>query len=321
MTVLRANFSSGSVQENPLAAGVTTLTMAGNLQNLPTIVAPDFARLTIDPLGTDGLSGSGTEIVHVTAYTHGAGSSTILRGQEGTTDRPHSEGVKIVNAPTVQDWTDVITQHEAESDPHSQYATDANLATHAAASDPHPGYATDSDLSTHAAATTGVHGVGGSTVESVSGSNAKVAAHAAAGDPHPGYATDGDVTAEASTRASADSSEASTRATDDKKRPRVIGVTGGITSTPALTVDFQMQTGRAALTTTSGGQWTLNLPATFPNGLLMAQVVQDNATSVCVLILQPNLSSAGQLVGKAFDMAGGDFASSGIEVAFIAIGW
>lgn len=43
-------------------------------------------------------------------------------------------------------------------------------------------------VATHAALTTGVHGVGASTVESVSGSTAKVTAHAAAADPHTGYA-------------------------------------------------------------------------------------------------------------------------------------
>jgi hypothetical protein len=40
---------------------------------------------------------------------------------------------------------------------------------------------------THAAATTGVHGVGASTIESTSGSQAKVNTHAAAADPHTVY--------------------------------------------------------------------------------------------------------------------------------------
>jgi hypothetical protein len=51
--------------------------------------------------------------------------------------------------------------------------------------------ATSADISTavsaHAGLSTGVHGVGGSTVESVSGSAAKVTAHEAASDPHTGY--------------------------------------------------------------------------------------------------------------------------------------
>lgn len=46
----------------------------------------------------------------------------------------------------------VIAGHLAATDPHPQYATDADLAAHKAAADPHPQYATDADLASHAAA-------------------------------------------------------------------------------------------------------------------------------------------------------------------------
>lgn len=39
-----------------------------------------------------------------------------------------------------------ISAHLAASNPHPEYATDADLAAHVAASDPHPQYATDADL-------------------------------------------------------------------------------------------------------------------------------------------------------------------------------
>jgi hypothetical protein len=67
---------------------------------------------------------------------------------------------------------------------------EAGTAGTAARSDHvHPlnGLATDAELSTHAGATTGVHGVGASTIESTAGSQAKVDAHTAAADPHTVY--------------------------------------------------------------------------------------------------------------------------------------
>jgi hypothetical protein len=106
MSTIRENFVTGAVQENPLSAVALQLTMAGRLQALPTVVAPDIARLTIDPDGTDVLVGSGREIVHVTAYVEGDPLATIVRGQEGTTPKPHSQGVKIVHADTIDDWSE-----------------------------------------------------------------------------------------------------------------------------------------------------------------------------------------------------------------------
>lgn len=96
MAVIRANLISGQVQENPLSSVALQLTMSGKLTNLPTVAGGDRAYLTIDPQGVDTLSGSGPEIVAVSAYTHGAGTASILRGQRGTTARPHSQGVKVI---------------------------------------------------------------------------------------------------------------------------------------------------------------------------------------------------------------------------------
>jgi hypothetical protein len=39
-----------------------------------------------------------------------------------------------------------VTGHEADSDPHTQYATDADLAAHTAHADPHPQYTTDAEV-------------------------------------------------------------------------------------------------------------------------------------------------------------------------------
>lgn len=42
--------------------------------------------------------------------------------------------------------TEQISGHELHSNPHPQYATDADLAAHVAAGDPHPVYTTAAEL-------------------------------------------------------------------------------------------------------------------------------------------------------------------------------
>ncbi|MBT9168279.1 MAG: hypothetical protein DDT19_01624 [Syntrophomonadaceae bacterium] len=67
----------------------------------------------------------------------------------------------------------------------------ADAHAHHTASAPHPGHAlvgaAAPGLDAHAAATTGVHGVGTSTVESAAGAQAKVDIHAGAAAPHTGH--------------------------------------------------------------------------------------------------------------------------------------
>ena len=84
MARIRANNVFGTVTNNPLAAGGTSLTSAG-LANLPAVTGSDVAVITLDPNRVHGAP----EIVYVTAHTGGAGTATILRGQEGTAARQH----------------------------------------------------------------------------------------------------------------------------------------------------------------------------------------------------------------------------------------
>lgn len=77
----------------------------------------------------------------------------------------------------------LLAAHAAASDPHSVYATDADLAAHVAASDPHSVYATDADLAAHVAA---------SNPHPTYATDADLTAHTAAADPHPVYTTDAD---------------------------------------------------------------------------------------------------------------------------------
>lgn len=85
------------------SSGTTTLTVAVALSHsggvaVPTIAAPDYLPVSI--LDSNGVL---SEIVHITAYTSGATTATITRGQEGTAGVAHSNGDKAVVAAMVSD--------------------------------------------------------------------------------------------------------------------------------------------------------------------------------------------------------------------------
>lgn len=99
MARLKQNFISGTITDNPLLVGATTVNSAG-LASLSAIAAPDIAVLVLDPLGVAGAP----EIVWVTAHTGAATSATISRAAEGTTARQHLSGVTWILAATIRDF-------------------------------------------------------------------------------------------------------------------------------------------------------------------------------------------------------------------------
>ncbi|MBM4407825.1 MAG: hypothetical protein FJ038_04295 [Chloroflexi bacterium] len=98
--VVRPNFVSGTITNNPLAIGGTTLNSAA-LANLPAIGSTQFCKIILDPLG----AGTGPEVVYVTAHTASAASATIVRGREGTSAVQHATGTVWVAGPLASDWT------------------------------------------------------------------------------------------------------------------------------------------------------------------------------------------------------------------------
>lgn len=89
----------------PLTSSGTAVTFAAALTHsggtaVPTIGSGDYIPLTI--LAT---AGGVSEIVWLTAYTAGATTGTITRGQEGTAGVAHASGDEVVHAPTVLDST------------------------------------------------------------------------------------------------------------------------------------------------------------------------------------------------------------------------
>lgn len=96
---VRQNFISGTIDDNPLSAGATTLN-ATELAGLQAIDSTQHAALVLDPTG----AGNGPEIVWVTAHTGSATSATIVRGREGTTGVSHTSTMTFVHVATRADY-------------------------------------------------------------------------------------------------------------------------------------------------------------------------------------------------------------------------
>lgn len=96
---LRSNSLTGTITDNPLTSGATTINSAG-FASLPTVTASNSLALILDPLGVGGTP----EIVLVTAHTAAATSVTVLRGQEGSIARSMVFGTTWDHGPTVADY-------------------------------------------------------------------------------------------------------------------------------------------------------------------------------------------------------------------------
>lgn len=92
-----------------LTNSATTITFSSALTHsggtaVPTITGTDYIPLSILD-STSKLS----EVVWLTAYTTGATTGTILRGQEGTTGVTHSSSDRVVHGTTTYDATSALT--------------------------------------------------------------------------------------------------------------------------------------------------------------------------------------------------------------------
>lgn len=108
MTRLRYNAVATALLPLSLGAALTnsgtTITFNAALKHsggtaVPTIVAPNYIPLTI----IDPLTLAASEVVYLTAYTAGATTGTISRGQEGTTGVAHASGDRVVQGALVED--------------------------------------------------------------------------------------------------------------------------------------------------------------------------------------------------------------------------
>lgn len=99
---LRANFEVGTITNNPLASGATTINST-SFSTLPVVSSPDLMAITLDPEGVNGIP----EIVHIIDHASAATSVTVVRGQEATVAREHPADTEWVNALTAEDIDDL----------------------------------------------------------------------------------------------------------------------------------------------------------------------------------------------------------------------
>ena len=99
---LRYNNAAGTLGSPALTNVATTITFAV-APAFATIAGTDYIPLVLDP-PAGPTPNPNFEIVFITAYTSGATSGTILRGQGGTTAVAHNVGALWAQAPVVTDF-------------------------------------------------------------------------------------------------------------------------------------------------------------------------------------------------------------------------
>lgn len=95
MPTIFSNFQSGTLTDNPLTSGATSVNSAA-FANLPVVASPDTMWLALDPTGVNGAP----EIVQVTVHTSSATVLTVVRAQQSTTARAHPVGTQWVASAT-----------------------------------------------------------------------------------------------------------------------------------------------------------------------------------------------------------------------------
>lgn len=109
---IRENSVFGTVADNPLSPGATTLN--SNQLVLFPVISGDHAVITLDPLRQYG----DPEIVVITAHTAAATTVTIQRGQYGTIAREHPFGTVWVHALLDEDCIEVLTSGTRPTNPY-----------------------------------------------------------------------------------------------------------------------------------------------------------------------------------------------------------
>lgn len=100
---LRRNNISGTITDNPLTIGATTINSAG-FADLPVVDGTNHLLLILDPTEVGGTA----EIVRVTAHTAAATSVTVARGVEGSTARSHVFNTTWFHGPAASDYIGVL---------------------------------------------------------------------------------------------------------------------------------------------------------------------------------------------------------------------
>lgn len=109
MPSTHVNAAAGTITDSPLGTSATTINSAA-FANLPTIAAPNFLDITLDPTGVGGLP----EIVRITAHTAAATSVTVTRyaqtqtGFLAASGRSHASGTIWRAITTAADFVEAV---------------------------------------------------------------------------------------------------------------------------------------------------------------------------------------------------------------------
>ncbi len=111
---LRRNNMFGTITDNPLTNGATTINSPGFV-DLPTVDATNHLILILDPTETNGAA----EIVRVTAHTAASSVVTVIRGVESSSPRQHPLGTTWFFGPVTSDFEEILTSSTRPSVPYT----------------------------------------------------------------------------------------------------------------------------------------------------------------------------------------------------------
>lgn len=107
MARLRYNGLTATLNST-LSAGATSISFNSALTHSAGVAVPTLSGGDYIALSIFNSSRNLAEIVHLTAYTSGATTGTILRAQEGTSAVAHSQNSRIVHAANADDFAAVV---------------------------------------------------------------------------------------------------------------------------------------------------------------------------------------------------------------------
>lgn len=111
---LRRNNIAGSITDNPLTNGATTINSPGFV-DLPVVDTTNHLLLILDPLEANGAA----EIVFVTAHAAASSVVTVVRGAENSTPRQHPLGTTWFHGPVATDYRDLYTSSTRPTVPYT----------------------------------------------------------------------------------------------------------------------------------------------------------------------------------------------------------
>lgn len=107
MARLRFNFMDGTIGNNPLDIDDDILSSDG-LIDFPALTSPDYAVLILDPTRVIGEP----EIIYIIDHDEDSPTALVMRGQEESVAREHTQGVRWVHGAVAKDFEQTYVHHQ-----------------------------------------------------------------------------------------------------------------------------------------------------------------------------------------------------------------